>query len=595
MEHKGKQRRTAIVAPSPEARRMAEKLVASLPIAFLAERAEVESLWRERRADAIVFVAAMGICVRTIAPLLRDKHEDPAIVCIDALGRNAVAVAGGHEAGANSLAKEIADITGANAVVTTLSDCKGTWALDLLARQWGWTARTTTAMNDLIALFTAGKLTALLTETTDRGTEWMAAHMPYNVRTVESADEIKEGNYEMAIIVSPLAHEDITVPTLQLIPRSITIGVGMGRLAGPPERVCQEIEEALDEGGVRKEAVARIATIDRKRDEPALHLLAERLHAETVFFSAEELDRVETPTPSQTAKRIVGTRSVCEAAALLASGGRLLIAKRKGKDWTLAAAWRGGTRGRVDFVGAGPGDPELITVRGRTIIGDADLVLYAGSLVPRDIADYAKPNADIRSSAGMTLQQQTSLMADYCKRGLRVARLHTGDPCLYGAIAEQMARLDEMGIDYDITPGVSAFQAAAARLKSQLTIPGGTQTIILTRGEGRTAMPKTEQLRLLAKARSSMCIYLSADIVEDVERQLLEEYGAETPVAVCYRLTWKQERVWRTTLSHLAETVRGNNIDRDTLIVVGEAIDNRKGESRLYAKDFSHLYRKGEE
>ena len=192
----------------------------------------------------------------------------------------------------------------------------------------------------------------------------------------------------------------------------------------------------------------------------------------------------------------------------------------------------------------------------------------------------------------MDLEQQFTLMKDFYDRGLFVVRLHTGDPCIYGAIQEQMAFFDKYGMRYHITPGISSFQAAAAALRSQFTIPEKVQSIILTRGGGRTPMPEKEQLHKLAQSQSTMCIYLSAAIVEQVQEELLQAYPPETPVAACYKLTWKEEKIYRGQLKDLARIVRDNNLTLTTLLVVGDAIDNRQGLSRLYAHEFKHLFRK---
>ena len=226
------------------------------------------------------------------------------------------------------------------------------------------------------------------------------------------------------------------------------------------------------------------------------------------------------------------------------------------------------------------------------IMEHADLILYAGSLVPKALTLCAKAGAVVRSSADMNLEEQFALMKEFYDKGLLVARLHTGDPCIYGAIQEQMAFFDEYGMSYHITPGISSFQAAAAELRSQFTIPEKTQTIILTRGEGRTAMPEKEKLHLLARSQSTMCIFLSAGIVDDVQAQLLEHYPEDTPVAACYHLTWPDQAIYRGVLKDLAKIVHEHKLTLTTMIVVGEAIDNRKGLSRLYADEFKHLFRR---
>ena len=303
--------------------------------------------------------------------------------------------------------------------------------------------------------------------------------------------------------------------------------------------------------------------------------------------------------PSEKALAATGSAGVAEAAALeSAHGGPLLIEKQKGKqtegnDFTFALAQDATSlrSGHIEIVGAGPGDPELVSVRGKRFLETADLILYAGSLVPVELTHYAKPGCTVRSSASMDLEEQFALMKEFYDKGLLVVRLHTGDPCIYGAIQEQMAFFDRYGMHYHITPGISAFQAAAAALRSQFTIPEKVQTIILTRGEGRTPMPEREQLHKLAQSQSTMCIYLSAAIVEEVQAELLQAYPPETPVAACYKLTWKEERIYRGQLCDLARIVRENNLTLTTLLVVGDAIGNREGLSRLYAHEFKHLFR----
>lgn len=223
------------------------------------------------------------------------------------------------------------------------------------------------------------------------------------------------------------------------------------------------------------------------------------------------------------------------------------------------------------------------------MLENADLILYAGSLVPKELTLCAKKEATVRSSADMNLEEQFALMKEFYDKGKFVVRLHTGDPCIYGAIQEQMAFFDRYGMSYHITPGISSFQAAAAALRSQFTIPEKVQTIILTRGEGRTPMPKKEQLHKLAASQSTMCIFLSAGIAGQVQKELLEHYPPTTPVAACYKLTWKDERIYRGELKDLERIVKENNLTLTTLLVVGDAIDNREGLSRLYADEFKHL------
>lgn len=557
--------------------------------------------------EAVVFVGALGICVRKILPMVKDKHTDPAVICVDTTGRYVIPVIGGHVGGANALARKIANITGGEAVITTQSDNKGLWALDTLARDYGWTeAFEGKGINAEIAAFVNGEPTALLLEVEDHGTEYLRESLPQNVTLVGKADEITAESFRLAIIVSPRRHDiDGKVLVLQYVPKCIHVGIGLAHQAQPATEIINDIHAAIEAEGLLKESIADFNTIDVKADEPVVRMLQEG--GMTVnLHSAEELAAVEVPNPSTTVSRYVGTPSVSEAAAML--HGTLITEKKKGEKWTLAISnsmarddrqnahghIKQNAHGHIEIVGAGPGDPDLVSVRGRKFLESADLILYAGSLVPKELTSCAKKDATVRSSADLSLEEQFALMKQFYYNGKLVVRLHTGDPCIYGAIQEQMAFFDKYGMHYHITPGISSFLAAAAELQSQFTIPERCQTIILTRGEGRTPMPDKEKLYMLASHQSTMCIFLSASIVEDVQQQLLDGgYQPETPVAACYRLTWKDQRIYRGMLKDLASIVKGNGLTLTTMIVVGEAIDNRQGLSKLYDKHFTHLFRKG--
>ncbi len=568
-------------------------------------RADVGKVWTQY--DAFVFIGAMGICVRTIAPLVKDKHEDPAVVCIDTLGLNVISVLSGHVGGANDLTRQIAAMTGGREVITTQSDNAGLWALDTLEKRFGWPVASDDDMNECIFAFVNRKPTALLLEVRDEGTDYLEATKPDHVTIIDDISEAAPGKYELVIIVSPFM-ADVPDDMLQLhfVPMVGTVGFGLAHEPDDYEDIYDEIDEAFAARGILP-CAHRYCTIDVKAGEPFVEMLRTEYEEEVTFFSAEELAQVEVPNPSETVAKHVGTPSVCEAAAILGSNhGKLIIPKVKGKNWTAALAIdekhlrtpgapgreAGSKAGHIEIVGAGPGDPDLVSVRGRKMLERADLILYAGSLVPRELTECHKEGAVVRSSAEMTLEEQCLLMKEHYDQGHFIVRLHTGDPCIFGAIQEQMAFFDKNGMDYHITPGISSFLAAAAELRSQFTIPERCQTIILTRGEGRTPMPEKEQLHLLARSQSTMCIFLSAAIVDDVQRELLMEYPEDTPVAACYHLTWPDQRIVRGELRDLATMVHDNHFTLTTMIVVGEAIDNRQGLSLLYSKDFSHLFRK---
>ncbi len=630
--------KTAIITISGEGRNIADQLLSPLKADSISRNA-VATRWHDY--DAFVFIGAMGICVRTIAPLVDDKHTDPAVVCIDSFGRNVISVLSGHVGGANDLTRQIADILGAHEVITTQSDNAGLWALDTFEKRFDWpVASDIDDMNACIFAFVNRKPTALLLEARDEGTDYLEATKPDHVTIINDISEADPRKYKLLIIVSPYNRSaPYGMLELHFVPMVGTIGFGLAHHPDDYEYIYDEIDEAFANRGILP-CAHRYCTIDVKEEEEFCAMLVDEYDEEVVFYTAEELAAVDVPNPSATVAKHVGTPSVCEAAAILGSNhGQLIIPKVKGKNWTAALAidrkhlstkqthpqplpvregsdysqdqfcgetiysppsqggvggGSGRVSGHIEIVGAGPGDPDLISVRGRKMLERADLILYAGSLVPKALTECHKPGAVVRSSADMNLEEQCALMKEHYDRGHFIVRLHTGDPCIFGAIQEQMAFFDREGMSYHITPGISSFLAAAAELRSQFTIPERTQTIILTRGEGRTPMPEREQLHLLARSQSTMCIFLSAAIVDDVQEQLLKEYPDDTPVAACYHLTWPDQKIYRGVLKDLAKIVHDNRLTLTTMIVVGEAIDNRQGLSELYSKHFTHLFRQGE-
>ena len=596
----------AVIQISEAGSAIATRLKEHFPTAVTVSRDSVATNWGNY--DAFVFIGAMGICVRTIAPYIKDKHKDPAVVCIDSTGQNAISVLSGHIGGANDLTREVAAVTGAREVITTQSDNAGLWALDTLGKRFDWPiASDIDDMNDCIYAFVNRQPTALLLEARDEGTDYLESTKPEHVTIINDIREADPRKYKLLIIVSPfIRYAPEGMFELHFTPMVGTIGFGLAHHPEDYKRIYDEIDEAFAEKGILP-CAHRYCTIDVKEDEEFCAMLQDEYDEEIVFFSAEELAQVEVPNPSETVQKHVGTPSVCEAAAILGSNnGKLIIPKVKGKNWTAALAidhshLRNGSvlngsaaEGHIEIVGAGPGDPDLISVRGRKMLERADLILYAGSLVPKALTECHKLGAVVRSSADMNLEEQCELMKQFYDQGKFIVRLHTGDPCIFGAIQEQMAFFDQHHMDYHITPGISSFLAAAAELQSQFTIPERCQTIILTRGEGRTPMPEKEQLHLLARSQSTMCIFLSASIVDDVQRELLKEYPEDTPVAACYHLTWPDQKIYRGTLKDLAKIVHDNHLTLTTMLVVGEAIDNRQGLSELYNKHFTHLFRIGD-
>ena len=249
----------------------------------------------------------------------------------------------------------------------------------------------------------------------------------------------------------------------------------------------------------------------------------------------------------------------------------------------------------VYFIGAGPGAVELITVRGKNILEKADIVIYAGSLVNPMLLEYTKKDCEIHNSASMTLEQVIDVMEKGEAENKLIVRLHTGDPSIYGAIREQMDILVEKGIEFTVVPGVSSFSGAAAALKAEYTLPNVSQTVILTRMEGRTPVPEKEEISKLASHQASMALFLSSGMLEELSRRLVKGgYSEDTPAAIVYKATWPDEKVIRTTIKNLSEDAKKNDISKTALILVGGFLGNNYERSKLYDPSFTHEFREAE-
>lgn len=250
----------------------------------------------------------------------------------------------------------------------------------------------------------------------------------------------------------------------------------------------------------------------------------------------------------------------------------------------------------IHFVGAGSGAPDLITVRGRNLLEQADVVIYAGSLVNPELLKCCKPECEIYNSAKMTLDEVITVMDGAEKAGKTTVRLHTGDSSIYGAIKEQMDALDRLGYAYDVTPGVSSFCGAAAALKAEYTLPGVSQSVIITRMAGKTPVPEKESIASFAAHQATMVIFLSTGLLKELSAELISGgYGPETPAAIVYKATWPEEKVVRGTVAQLYEMAQANHIRKTALIVVGRILDTEYDLSRLYAPDFSTEFREAKQ
>ncbi len=249
---------------------------------------------------------------------------------------------------------------------------------------------------------------------------------------------------------------------------------------------------------------------------------------------------------------------------------------------------------KVYFVGAGPGDPELLTVKAQRLLKECRICIYAGSLVSPEVVGLVSADAQLYDSAGMSLDDMEVVFCQARDSGTDLVRLHTGDPSIYGAIREQMNRLDELGVAYEVIPGISSFQAAAAALKTELTAPEVSQTIILSRTSGRTPMPEKEELEILAQSRSTLCLFLSVHKMADVAEELADWYGQDCPAAVVFHASWPDEKIVRGTLADIGQKVEEEDIRKTAMIIVGQALSRDIPVSKLYHHAFTHGYRQGD-
>ncbi|WP_108866742.1 precorrin-4 C(11)-methyltransferase [Aquimarina aquimarini] len=550
--------------------------------------------------DAWIFVGALGICVRSIAEHIKDKATDPAVINVDDQGKFAQAVLSGHIGKANTLTTQISRILNAQAVLSTSSDLQELWALDTLAETYKWKTKSSIPLNTIISLFVNRKPTALVVKVKDKGTQYLEKTCPDFVDIYYTIEDCDTTQYELLIYVG---YEELStaIATLAFYPPCIALGSGCAKDI-EPHLFIEGITQELKKQGIAIESLCGIGSATIKNEEQAYLDFAEEQDFPFITYSGEELNTITVANPSEVVKKKVGVYGVSEAAAALISGqSAWMIEKTKsitpsGKKFTYALSILKNyeRKASIAIVGAGSGDPELLTLKGQYILENADCILYAGSLVPEALTHMAKEGALVRNSASMTLEEQVAIMDQYYAEGKSIVRLHSGDPSIYGAIQEQMTIFDEKGYEYYIVPGISSFQAAAAYLKSEFTIPEVAQTIILTRGEGNTPMPEHEKIADMAKLRATMCIFLSVGIAKKIQTQLLEHYPANTPLAVLYRVSWEDEQVWTGELSQLTTIIKENKLSRTVLIVVGEAVGARKNRSWLYDDKWHHIFRKKE-
>jgi precorrin-4 C11-methyltransferase len=559
------------------------------------------------RCDQLAFFLAAGAVTRLIAPCLISKTSDPGVLAVDEAGHFVIALLSGHQGGANAFARAVAGCLGATPVITTASDVLGGLSIEELANSFGWTAEPAEHLKPTAAALVNREPVAIVQEIGSRGRWLDESELPDNVIFTHDARRLQGRDFERIVWITDRQFQDChgldEQRILWLRPPSLVLGVGCER-GIPTEALADGLERFLHTHGIARTSIRTLTSVDLKADETALVELAKRHRWQTGFYLPEELAQVRgIRNPSPVVEQCIGTPGVAEPAALLAAGAEHLLVEKqivtsplspRRMTFALArfASYQARTAaGRVIFVGAGPGDPELLTIKARQALRRADVVIYAGSLVPEAILRHAPATAVLHNSAPLTLEQVIEISKAGVDNGQCVVRLHSGDTSLFSAIQEQLAVLEDAGIDCEVIPGISAFQATAAALKSELTLPEIVQTVILTRGEGMTKMPSGESLESLAQHKATLCIFLSARLVETVQAQLLTAYPPQTPAAIAYRVSWPDEKIIVATLANLADEVRRHRLTRTTLFLVGEAIGARRNRSRLYDRSHGHLFR----
>ncbi len=557
--------------------------------------------------DQLVFFLAAGAVVRLIAPCLTSKTSDPGVLVVDEAGRFVISLLSGHQGGANAFARTVAGCLGATPVITTASDVLGGISIEELADSFGWIAEPADRLKPAAAALVNREPAAIVQEIGGRGCWLDDTELPENVSFASDSRRLQGRRFERILWITDRLVDDYhgldEQRILWLRPPSLALGVGCERGIST-EALADGLERFLLENRIARASIRTLATVSIKDDETALLELAKRNSWQTAFYSAEELAKVRgIRNPSPVVEQCVGTPGVAEPAALLAAGAdRLLVEKQviasplspRRMTFALArlASFQERTAmGRVIFAGAGPGDPELLTLKAHQALQRADVVIYAGSLVPEAVLRHAPATAVLHNSAPLTLEQVMQITISAAGSGRCVVRLHSGDTSLYSAIQEQLAVLEDAGIDCEVIPGISAFQATAAALKSELTLPEVVQTVILTRGEGETKMPPGETLQSLAQHKATLCIFLSARLADRVQAQLLTAYPPQTPAVIAYRVAWPDEKIIVTTLAELAAEVRRHRLTRTALFLVGDALGGRRNRSRLYDRSHGHLFR----
>jgi len=563
--------------------------------------------------DNHIFVISLGAVIRMVAPYLKDKKIDPAVVVVDDQARTAISALSGHVGGANEFTERVAKVLKCQAIITTASDTGKTIPVDILGKEFFWEIDDHSYVTPVSAAVVNEEPVAFVQECGESDWWNRPVPLPSHIKLFRSLDEIqnKDDFTAYLIVTDRLIDKEIESFKSKVVlyrPKTLVLGTGCNSNT-PLEEVKEGIEETLRHAHLSIKSLRSFASIERKKEEPAYVALQKEWKIPFVFYSKEELNTLENlPNPSDVVKKFVGSPGVAEPAAMLAANNEnLIVPKRKFANMTAAVSrvpfvdkkieqeeesLFAIKKGRIYIVGAGPGNPDLMTVRGVELLRRADLVIFTGSLVPRRLLKHCSPACEIVDSKGLDLNQITDHLMSAANENKIVVRLHTGEPSIYGATMEQCDIFKKKGVPFEMVPGISSFQAAAAVLKTEFTIPEVSQTLIISRAAGRTPVPEKEELKLLGQHGSTIVLYLSVGLSQKVQEDLLTCYPADTPAAICYRVSWPDEKIIRCELGELEKTVERHAIKMHALIIVGPGLKSHGTQSRLYADDFTHRFRK---
>ncbi|MCD8264129.1 MAG: SAM-dependent methyltransferase [Tannerellaceae bacterium] len=528
------------------------------------------------RTDVIIHIGELEKCVRTIGTHINDKYTDPVVINIDSTGRYILPVLSGYIGDGIDICKKLSELTTGELVDTSIFDNSKLWDLDLLAEKYDWLYvaddinGSKNAMDICKEVFQAYIPTALLLDIKNEGTEFLEKSHPEHVDVYYKYSDIKQERYGLILTVGPFIYE-AGIPMVSYFPRILHLGIGSTDvISGNVSNIYLHIISTLIDNNINPESIISVSGFDLDKDESV---------AETLAFAVMGCPYVKLRPDKTHVGRIedFDARKMAEAAAISSAGGGILLLEstffstEEDTSFYYAIAMDKSVRrkGHVEIVGAGPRNAGLISVQGLKFIGRADLILYAGSKIDQALFEHTKEEAVCYNFSGMEQDEQFRVTKDFYERGKLIVRLHAGDPCIYSSISKQLARYDLENMSYHITPGISAFQAAAAALHTPFTIPGKVESVLLTNGgKGK------EYVQGLATGKNTMCIYLTADIAAKIQQELLYYYMPETPIALCYKLTWKDERIFYGVLKDLSTIMLDNGLNMNTLLVIGKVLDN---------------------